>query len=83
MITPPGNQNDYHNNINNNKKEIIKISSASKPAPLPLDFAALEARAKAIYIEDPRIKKHEYKQPFPGKNLLEIDGEYYYITNSY
>ena len=83
LITLEGKQNDYHNNINNNIKEIVKGGSAGKPASPPLDFAALEARAKAIYVEDPRIKNHRYKQPFPGRNLFEIDGEYYYITNDY
>lgn len=72
-------ENIYTTETDINKQK----GSAGKPAPLLLDFAELQARAKPIYIGDLRIKKCEYKQPFPGKNLLEIDGEYYYLTNSY
>lgn len=72
-------ENIYTTETDINKQK----GSAGLPAPLPLDFAELQTRAKPIYIGDPRIKKREYKQPFPGQNLLEIDGEYYYLTNSY
>lgn len=72
-------ENIYTTETDINKQK----GSAGKPASLPLDFAELQARAKPIYIGDLRIKKREYKQPFPGENLLEIDGEYYYLTNSY
>ena len=72
-------ENIYTTETDINKQK----GSAGKPAPLPLDFAELQSRAKPIYTGDPRIKKREYRQPFPEENLLEIDGEYYYLTNSY